>query len=57
MAYSWLYVALATLLRRFDWTLVDTDDRNIAVKRDCFNGQTHPGQNRIQVRVLPRKDE
>ena len=51
MAWSWLYVGLATLLRRFELELVDTDESNVTIVRDCFNGQTAAGQNRIQVRV------
>ena len=52
MAYCWLYIGVATLLRRYDLTLVDTDERNVTVIRDCFNGQTAPGQNHIKVMVL-----
>ncbi|OOQ82392.1 putative cytochrome P450 [Penicillium brasilianum] len=51
MAWSWLYIGLATLLRRFRLELVDTDESNVTIVRDCFNGQTSAGKNRIQVRV------
>ncbi|KAJ6027459.1 benzoate 4-monooxygenase cytochrome P450 [Penicillium canescens] len=53
MAYCWLYVGLATLLRRFDWVLIDTDEVNVSVVRDCFNGQTLPGQNYIKAMTSP----
>lgn len=51
MAWCWLYIGLATLLRRFRMELVDTDERNVTIVRDCFNGQTPAGQNRILVQV------
>lgn len=51
MAHSWLYIGLATLLRRFKLKLVDTDESNVTIVRDCFNGQTPAGKNRILVRV------
>ncbi|OGM49318.1 putative cytochrome P450 [Aspergillus bombycis] len=52
MAYAWLYLALATLLRKFEFSLSETTEENIRTVRDCFNGQTKPGQNRIRVKVL-----
>jgi hypothetical protein len=52
MAHSWLYLAIATILRRFDLELFDTTEENIEIVRDCFNGQTKPGLNVVQVKVL-----
>ncbi|RAH49962.1 cytochrome P450 [Aspergillus brunneoviolaceus CBS 621.78] len=52
MAYCWLNLVLATVLRRFRLELFDTSENNVATVRDCFNGQTAPGQNCIQVKVL-----
>ena len=51
MAWCWLYIGLATLLRRFRMKLVDTDEMNVTIVRDCFNGQTPAGHNRILVHV------
>lgn len=51
MTYSWLNLALATILRRFKLTLFETTDRNVEIVRDCFNGQTVPGLNNIKVKV------
>ncbi|KAJ6076326.1 benzoate 4-monooxygenase cytochrome P450 [Penicillium canescens] len=56
MAYCWLYIGLAIFLRRFDWALHNTDESNVTVVRDCFNGQTVHGHNSIQVRVKSEKD-
>ncbi|KAE8135233.1 cytochrome P450 [Aspergillus pseudotamarii] len=52
MAYAWLYLALATLLQRFEFSLFETTEENVRTVRDCFNGQTKPGQNNIRVKVL-----
>lgn len=52
MAHAWLYLALATLLQRFEFSLFETTEENIRTVRDCFNGQTKPGQNNIRVKVL-----
>jgi len=55
MAYSWFYIGLAVLFRRFDWELHNTDETNVTIVRDCFNGQTISGHNSIRVKVLPEK--
>ncbi|KAB8225586.1 cytochrome P450 [Aspergillus novoparasiticus] len=52
MAHAWLYLALATLLQRFEFSLFETTEENIRTVRDCFNGQTKPGQNNIRVKVV-----
>ncbi|KAI9930243.1 hypothetical protein ASPWEDRAFT_733106 [Aspergillus wentii DTO 134E9] len=51
MTYSWLNLALATILRRFELALFETTDRNVEIVRDCFNGQTVPGLNNVKVKV------
>ncbi|GFF80783.1 cytochrome P450 [Aspergillus lentulus] len=51
MTYCWLYLVLGTIIRRFEFELVGTSDDNIQIVRDCFNGQTAPGLNNINVRV------
>jgi cytochrome P450 len=51
MTYCWLYLVLGTIIRRFEFELVGTSDDNIKIVRDCFNGQTAPGLNNINVRV------
>ncbi|KAE8153060.1 cytochrome P450 [Aspergillus avenaceus] len=52
MAWAWLYLVLGTLLRRFDLTLHETTEKNVEMTRDRFIGQTDPGMNNVQVKVL-----
>ncbi|KAF3491771.1 benzoate 4-monooxygenase cytochrome P450 [Arthroderma uncinatum] len=52
MAYAWCYLGIATILRRFMLSLFETTEENMTIVRDCFNGQTKPGYNNIQVKVL-----
>ncbi|KAK2879935.1 hypothetical protein FQN49_000747 [Arthroderma sp. PD_2] len=52
MAWAWCYLGLATILRRFELALFETTEENMTIVRDCFNGQTKPGYNNIQVKVL-----
>lgn len=51
MAYSWLYAVIGTVVRKFQLELHETDEKNIHIVRDCFNGQTVPGLNLINVTV------
>ncbi|EZF32824.1 hypothetical protein H109_05833 [Trichophyton interdigitale MR816] len=51
MAHAWCYIGLATIIRRFDLSLFETTEENVTIVRDCFNGQTKPGYNKIQVKV------
>ena len=51
MTYAWLFPALSMSIRRFEFELAGTSDDNIKIVRDCFNGQTVPGLNNINVRV------
>jgi hypothetical protein len=52
MTYAWCYLTFATLFRRFEFSLFETTEENVGIIRDCFNGQTKPGYNNIQVEVL-----
>lgn len=52
MAWVWLHIVLGTLLRRFELSLHETTERNVEMTRDNFIGQTDPGMNVIQVKVL-----
>jgi hypothetical protein len=52
MTHSWLHLVLGTLLRRFEFTLYDTTEKNVEMTRDNFIGQTEPGMNVVQVKVL-----
>ncbi|KAJ5199135.1 Cytochrome P450 [Penicillium cf. griseofulvum] len=52
MAYSWLYAAIGTAVRKFQLELHETDEKNVRIVRDCFNGQTVPGLNVINVKVV-----
>ncbi|KAH8699087.1 benzoate 4-monooxygenase cytochrome P450 [Talaromyces proteolyticus] len=54
MAYSWCYLAFATILRRFELELFDTTEENIKTIRDSFNAQPKKGFDRIKVKV-PRQ--
>jgi hypothetical protein len=56
MAYSWLYSAVGTVIRKFDLELYETNEENVRIVRDCFNGQTAPGLNLIGVRVIKELD-
>ncbi|OQE21558.1 hypothetical protein PENFLA_c014G03393 [Penicillium flavigenum] len=51
MTYSWMYAIIGTLVRRFQLELHETDEKNVRIVRDCFNGQTVPGLNLINVKV------
>ncbi|CAG8899639.1 unnamed protein product [Penicillium egyptiacum] len=51
MTYSWLYAVIGTLVRKFQLELHETDENNVRIVRDCFNGQTVPGLNLINVKV------
>ncbi|EFQ97905.1 trichodiene oxygenase [Nannizzia gypsea CBS 118893] len=51
MAYSWCYIGLATVIRRFELSLFETTEENVTIVRDCFNAQTKPGYNNIRVKV------
>ncbi|KAK2743929.1 hypothetical protein FQN57_004552 [Myotisia sp. PD_48] len=55
MAYAWLYIVLATILRKFEFRLDNTTEENITIVRDCFNAQTKPGLNMINVKVLAER--
>ncbi|KAE8379737.1 cytochrome P450 [Aspergillus bertholletiae] len=52
MTYAWLYLVLATLLPRFEFSLFETTEENIKTVTDCINGQAKSGQNHIRVKVL-----
>lgn len=51
MTYSWLYSVIGTVIRKFQLKLHETDEKNVHIVRDCFNGQTAPGLNVINVKV------
>ncbi len=52
LAYAELYLALAMIIRRFDFQLHDTHyDRDIKVVRDCFLGEAKPGSQGVKVKV------
>jgi hypothetical protein len=51
MTYSWMYAIIGTLIRRFQLELHETDEKNVRIVRDCFNGQTVRGLNLINVKV------
>ncbi|KAJ5091020.1 benzoate 4-monooxygenase cytochrome P450 [Penicillium argentinense] len=55
MTYCWCYLALATMFRRYDMILFETSEENVKTMRDCFNAQTKPGYDRIQIKVLGRR--
>ncbi|GFF54177.1 cytochrome P450 [Aspergillus udagawae] len=42
----------ACLGPRYELSLYDTTEKNVEIVRDCFNGQTRPGYNCIQVKVV-----
>ncbi|PYH76233.1 cytochrome P450, partial [Aspergillus uvarum CBS 121591] len=52
MNSAWTHLVLATLFRRYDLALHDTTAANVEMTRDNFIGQTAPGANNVQVRVL-----
>ncbi|OQD65972.1 hypothetical protein PENPOL_c005G02032 [Penicillium polonicum] len=52
MTYSWLYTVIGTVVRKFELELHETDEKNVHIVRDCFNGQTAPGLNVINVKVV-----
>jgi hypothetical protein len=52
MNWSWMHHLISALLRRFDLTLHETTEENVRMVRDNFIGQTEPGLNDVQVRVL-----
>jgi hypothetical protein len=52
MAWSWLYAVIGTVVRKFQLELHETDEKNVRIVRDCFNGQTVPGLNVINVKVV-----
>jgi hypothetical protein len=43
---------ISALLRQFNLTLHETTSKNVRMARDNFIGQTEPGLNDVQVRVL-----
>ncbi|KAJ5360336.1 hypothetical protein N7517_009527 [Penicillium concentricum] len=51
MTYSWLYAVIGTVVRKFQLELHETDEKNVDIVRDCFNGQTVPGLNVLNVKV------
>ncbi|KAJ5165086.1 uncharacterized protein N7500_006916 [Penicillium coprophilum] len=51
MAYAWLHAVVGTVVRKFELELHETDESNIEIVRDCFNGGTVPGHNKIKVKV------
>ena len=52
LAYAELHMALAMIIRRFDFELYNTDyERDIKVVRDCFLGEALQGSLGVQVRV------
>ncbi|KGO36084.1 Cytochrome P450 [Penicillium expansum] len=51
MTYSWLYAVIGTVVRKFQLELHETDEKSVEISRDCFNGQTVPGLNLINVKV------
>ncbi|KAF9886516.1 hypothetical protein FE257_011423 [Aspergillus nanangensis] len=52
MNWSFMHIVIGTILRRFDLALYDTTEKNVEMTRDNFIGQTDPGMNVVQVRVL-----
>ena len=55
-AYTELYITLVTILRRFDFQLVDTTrERDVDFFRDCFIGESHPDSTGVKVKVVARK--
>ena len=52
LAYAEIHLALAMIMRRFDFELCDTDfQRDIEVVRDCFLGEPRPGSSGVRVKV------
>lgn len=55
-AYIEIYLALATILRRFNLELYDTNwERDVCFTRDCFIGEASPESKGILVKVQQRK--
>ncbi|KAJ5923338.1 cytochrome P450 [Penicillium verhagenii] len=52
MAWAWLYLVIGTILRKYDLALYKTTRENVEMVRDNFSGQTAPGMNQVQVKVL-----
>jgi cytochrome P450 len=55
-AYTELYLVIATLLRRYNFQLYDTQrERDIDSVRDCFVGEPYPHSLGIRVEVLSKR--
>jgi len=51
-AWAELYFAFATLIRRFEFELYDTEyDRDVRVTRDCFFGEPSKASRSIRMKV------
>ena len=52
-AYTELYIAITTLLRRFDFQLYETvRERDVNFARDCFIGETHPDSSGVRMKIV-----
>jgi cytochrome P450 len=57
LAWAELYLATATVFRRFDLELHDVDyERDVRLVRDCFVGMSSPESQSIRVRVLGKRE-
>ena len=52
-AMSELQITIATLVRRFQFELVDTiRERDVDIVRDCFLSEARPGTRGVKVKVV-----
>lgn len=56
LAWAWMHIVIATLIRRYDLVLHETTEKNVEMTRDNFIGQTDADMNMVQVKVVEEYD-
>ncbi|KAF4550592.1 Cytochrome P450-like protein 84 [Elsinoe fawcettii] len=51
LAYAQAYLVIAKAFRQFEFSLFETDRRDVTIVRDCFNGQPYVGSKGVRARV------
>ncbi|KAK1987725.1 cytochrome P450 [Colletotrichum cereale] len=54
LAYAELYIAVATIVRRFDWEIFETTTDDVVCKHDFFVAVADLGSKGIRAKMLPR---
>ncbi|KAK0654873.1 cytochrome P450 [Cercophora newfieldiana] len=55
LAYAEMYLAAATLIRRFDWEMYETTLDDVVCKRDFFVAVADLGSKGVRAAILPRR--